>query len=248
MGASAVDLNLGCPARRVVRHDGGAALLKHPERVARLVGAMRRAVSIPLTVKFRAGWDDTGPNAVELARIIEGEGADAVALHARTGRQQFAGTADWRSIAAVKQAISIPVIGNGDVRLGMDAWRMRRETACDAVMIGRGAIGNPWLWREALAWLAAGGPPREAPVAPSHQTRLDTLLEHCRTMARHKGEPKGVIEFRKHAVQYAKGMPAGKSLKQAIMECRRLADVEQAVETYRSQPEFEATLGSESNF
>ena len=234
LGAAAVDLNLGCPARRVVRHDGGAALLQHRDLVADIVAAMRRAVDVPLTVKMRAGWERPDPDAVEIARIVEAEGADALALHARTGRQQFVGQADWRWIAAVKQAVAIAVIGNGDVRSGEDARRMRRETQCDAVMIGRAAIGNPWLLREALAWLAADGPPPDAVPPPSRGERLDMLVEHARLMARYRGEPRGVVEFRKHAVRYLKGMHGAKRLKSALMACATVAAVEQAVEAFRA--------------
>lgn len=237
MGASAVDLNLGCPAHRVVRHEGGAALLKHPDLVTQLVRAMRQAVAIPLTVKMRAGWDESGPSAVEIARIIEAEGADALTVHGRTGRQQFKGVADWRPIADIKVAIRIPVIGNGDVRTGEDAWRMRRETGCDAVMIGRGSLGNPWLWRETLAWLAAGGPPDNPPIPPTLRERLDMLVEHARLMTRYRGEPRGAIEFRKHAVHYLKGMRDAKSLKKALMACMAVLEIERAVEGYRRQIE-----------
>jgi len=235
MGASAVDLNLGCPARRVVRHEGGAALLKDPKSVARLVRAMRKAVGIPVTVKMRTAWDESSPRAVELARIIEAEGGDALTVHGRTARQQFRGVADWSPIAEIKAAIGIPVIGNGDVRAGEDAWRMQCQTGCDAVMIGRGALGNPWLWRDALAWLAAEGPP-DKPLLPAPLSeRLDMLLEHARLMVLYRGETRGAVEFRKHAVHYLKGVHGAKSLKQVLVGCTTIAQIEQAVENFRRQ-------------
>lgn len=233
--AAAIDLNLGCPARRVVRHGGGAAILQFPDLVADLVRAIRRAVNITLTVKMRAGWDQGGARTAELARIVESEGADAIVLHARTGRQGFTGAANWSWIADAKQAVSIPVVGNGDVRTGEDAWRMQRQTGCDAIMIGRAATGNLWLFREALAWLEAGGPPAEPVGSPSDRERLDTLLEHASLMARYRGAPRGVIEFRKHAVCYVKGMRGAKALKQRLVACESVADVERALEIHRRE-------------
>jgi len=233
IGVQAVDINLGCPARKVVRHNAGAAALKRPDIVAQLVGAVRRAVSITLTVKMRAGWDKSENTTAELARVIEAQGADAIALHARTGCQQFKGAADWNSIAEAKAAVHIPVIGNGDVRSGEDAWRMHCQTGCDGVMIGRAAVGNPWLWRDALAWLAAKGQPPQPLVPPTVHERLDMLAHHACLIARHRGEPRGIVEFRKHAIQYIKGMRQGKSLKEALVTCTTAADIEQAVEAYR---------------
>ncbi|MCX8038704.1 MAG: tRNA dihydrouridine synthase DusB [Candidatus Sumerlaeia bacterium] len=233
-GVSAIDLNLGCPARRIVAHDGGAALLKHPRLVAELMHALRSAVHCPVTAKIRAGWDESSPPAVEIARILEAEGAAAIAIHARTGRQQFKGTADWRVIAAVKQAVRIPVIGNGDIRSGADAWRMCCETGCDAVMIGRAAIGNPWLWREALAWLAAEGPPPTPPAPPSLAERLDMLRQHAALMARYRGEPRGIVEFRKHAVQYLRGVRNSRPLKHVFLSCTTLADIAAAIEAFQA--------------
>jgi nifR3 family TIM-barrel protein len=237
LGVAAVDLNLGCPARRVVRHEGGVALLKHPDLVRDILAAMRQAVALPLTVKTRTGWERPDPDTLEIARIVEGEGADALALHARTGRQQFTGRADWRWIAAAREAVAIPVIGNGDIESGEDAWRMQRETGCDAVMIGRAAVGRPWLWREALAWLAAEGPPPGPPASPGRDERLDTLIEHARLMAGHRGEPRGIVEFRKHAVRYVRGMRGGKSLKQTLVTCSTLDEVQQAVRAFRDTVE-----------
>jgi nifR3 family TIM-barrel protein len=233
-GVSGVDLNLGCPARKVVRHDNGAGLLKHPGLVREIVASMRRAVAIALTVKIRAGWDEGSPPAEELARIIEGEGADAIAIHGRTGRQMFRGAADWRSIAAVKAAVSIPVIGNGDVRSHEDAWRMVCETGCDGVMIGRAAIGNPWLLRDARIRLESGGRTDGLPEPPTPGDRIEMMLEHLRMMVRFAGEPRAVIEFRKHAVHYLKGIAGAKLLKSALLTARTLGEVEKAVSSASS--------------
>jgi len=234
LGASAVDLNLGCPARRVVRHEGGVGLMKNPEHVRAIVAAMRRAVTIPLTVKLRAGWDCTGfPTAVEIARILEGEGADAVTVHGRTARQMFTGQADWRWVAEVRQAVAIPVIGNGDICSGEHAWRMLRQTACQAVMIGRGAIGNPWVLRDALAWIEADGPPADPPPEPTVDERLAMMLDHLCLMAGYRGEARAAIEFRKHATRYIRGITYAKPLKQALVSATSVAQVEQAVAAFR---------------
>lgn len=231
-GHSAVDLNLGCPAKRVVRHEGGSALLKNPDQVRAVVAAMRAAVSVPLTVKLRASWDGAEPGPAELARIVEGEGADALAIHARTSRQMYTGRAHWPWIAEAKEAVNIPVIGNGDILKGEDAARMIRETGCDAAMVGRGMLGNPWLLRDALTWVRADGTPDPPPAPPSAADRLATLVDHARLMARHLGEPRGVILFRKHAVRYVKGLRNSKVLKQALTACETVAAVEEAVAAF----------------
>jgi len=166
-GAEVLDINMGCPVPKVTRNGAGSALLCHPERAAELVAALVRATGLPVTAKIRAGWDSTRINAPEVARALEGAGASAVALHPRTRAQGYSGAADWRLITAVKEAVRIPVIGNGDVRSPDDARRMREQTGCDAVMVGRAALGNPWIFRE-----LGGGPPA-------------TALERCQLVARH---------------------------------------------------------------
>ncbi|MDI9571488.1 MAG: tRNA dihydrouridine synthase DusB [Pseudomonadota bacterium] len=154
-GAALIDINMGCPVKKVVRAGAGAALLKDPARIGRIVKAVREAVSLPLTVKIRSGWRAAAVNATEVARIAEAEGADAVIVHPRTADQGFGGRADWSVIRAVKEALAIPVIGNGDIRRAADAGRMRAATACDGVMIGRAALGNPWIFQEIMeAWPA----------------------------------------------------------------------------------------------
>ncbi|HOD98465.1 MAG TPA: tRNA dihydrouridine synthase DusB [Syntrophales bacterium] len=149
-GADLIDINMGCPVKKVVRAGAGSALLKDPAKVGRIVSAVRRATSLPLTVKIRAGWRRSVVNAIEIARIAEAEGADAVIVHPRTADQGFSGRADWSIIRAVKDALGIPVIGNGDIRRAADVGRMMTATACDGVMIGRAALGNPWIFQEII--------------------------------------------------------------------------------------------------
>jgi tRNA-dihydrouridine synthase B len=148
-GADIIDLNMGCPVPKVVRQGAGAALLRDVEKIASLVDAVRQAVSIPLTVKTRSGWGQSKINVLEVARVVEDSGADAITIHPRTARQGFSGSADWPLIGKVKQAVNIPVIGNGDVSRPEDVGKMRKLTQCDGVMIGRGAMGNPWIFKQA---------------------------------------------------------------------------------------------------
>lgn len=199
MGADAVDINLGCPAKQIVRGGGGSALMLDPELVASLVRTMVNRISKPVSVKMRAGWDANCGNAVEIARIAEAEGARAVAVHPRTRTQAFKGHANWEVIARVKESVSVPVIGNGDVKTPEDAQRMRTETGCDAVMVGRAALGAPWLFRQ-----------MENPEQfeePDYETRIAIAIEHLKLIAEDKGDARGAIEFRKHLACYLKSMP-----------------------------------------
>ncbi len=195
-GADILDINMGCPVPKVTKNGAGSALLCHPERAAELVTAMRAASGLPVTVKIRAGWDLRTINATEVARVLESAGAAAVALHARTRSQGYSGHADWNLIAQVKAAVRIPVIGNGDVRTPDDAARMMRETGCDAVMVGRAALGYPWIFRE-----LCGGDP------PSAEERCETVRRHFEEhLALVGDELHGIRQFRKHLLWYARGM------------------------------------------
>lgn len=202
-GANIVDINMGCPAPQVVRSGAGAALMRDPELAAKIVAQVAERVRVPVTVKMRKGWDSKSVNAVELARLLEAAGAAAVTVHGRTREQFYSGTADWGIIRQVKEAVSIPVIGNGDVKSPQDAKRMLEETGCDGVMIGRASLGNPWIFSRTLHYLATG----ELLPEPTWEERIKTALRHCELLVELKGERVGVLEMRKHAAWYLKGAP-----------------------------------------
>lgn len=202
---SIIDINMGCPAPKVAMNGGGASLMKDPQLAGRIVRAVRDAVDIPVTVKIRKGWDDSCVNAVELAKILEANGADAIAIHGRTRQQMYSGTVDLDIIRAVKQAVRIPVIGNGDITDIVSAANMLEYTGCDAVMIGRGAFGNPWLFRQINAYLDSGIviPP------PSLEEKMAVMLRHIAKMVEYKGEYTAMREARRHAAYYTKGLRGG---------------------------------------
>ena len=204
-GADAIDINMGCPVRKVVKTGAGASLLNNPLLVARIIKAVRKAMDLPLTVKIRSGWSLREINAVEMARIAEDCGADAVIVHPRTADQGFGGQADWDIIEAVKKAIDIPVIGNGDIRSAGDAMQMMKDTGCDGVMIGRGALGNPWLMGEILSCLTG----RKMPAPPSLLEKFTIIARHLEKEIEYYGEGRGSRNFRKHLLWYTKGLPEG---------------------------------------
>ena len=202
---SIIDINMGCPAPKVAMNGGGASLMKEPQLAGRIVRAVRDAVDIPVTVKIRKGWDDSCVNAVELAKILEANGADAIAIHGRTRQQMYSGTVDLDIIRAVKKAVRIPVIGNGDITDIVSAANMLEYTGCDAVMIGRGAFGNPWLFRQINEYLDSGIviPP------PSLEEKMTVMLRHIAKMVEYKGEYTAMREARRHAAYYTKGLRGG---------------------------------------
>ena len=213
-GANVIDLNCGCPARKVVGADSGAALLDDPKKLAAVCRAIRRAVDVPFTIKVR--WVEANSRTLEIARRCETEGIDAIALHARTRRQGYSGTARWEWIARLKETVSIPVIGNGDVVTPDDFFRMRSETGCDAIMVGRGMVGNPWLVEEILSRLASPHPEREV-REPSTVERLRLLRLHAQLMYQHRGDH-GLVEFRKHCVGYLKGLRGARAARPELMQ------------------------------
>lgn len=202
-GADMIDFNMGCPVPKIVNNGEGSALMKQPQLAHDILAAMVKAVKIPVTVKFRAGWDDCNRNAVEIAKAVEAAGVSAVAVHGRTRQQFYEGKADWGIIAEVKQAVKVPVFGNGDIFTVEDGLRMLAETGVDGLMIGRGADGNPWIFRELAAVLRG----EERPAAPSLQERLAQAAEHLDMLIDYKGEHISVKEMRRHISAYLKGLP-----------------------------------------
>lgn len=202
-GADIIDFNMGCPVPKIVNNGEGSALMKNPELAYEVLAAMVEAVKIPVTVKFRAGWDDEHRNAVEIALAAERAGVAALAVHGRTRQQFYEGKADWSIIADVKRAVQIPVFGNGDIFSVADGLRMLEQTGVDGLMIGRGADGNPWLFTQLKAALAG----KPMPAAPTLDERLDLAAEHLQMLIDYKGEIISVKEMRRHISAYLKGLP-----------------------------------------
>lgn len=217
-----LDINMGCPVPKVVRNGEGSALMKNPKLVYEIVSATVKAIEKPVTVKIRKGFDDSCINAVEIAKIIEEAGASAVAVHGRTREQYYSGKADWDIIRQVKEAVHIPVIANGDVTSGEKAIAMQEETGCDGVMIGRGAQGNPWIFRELLEYEKTG----KLPERPSVQVIRETMLRHARLQIEFKGDYLGIREMRKHVAWYTKGLKGSARLREAINQVESYEELE----------------------
>ena len=222
-----LDLNMGCPVPKVVNNGEGSALMRNPKLAGEIIAATVKAIEKPVTVKIRKGFDEAHVNAVEMAKIAEEAGAAAVAVHGRTREQYYSGEADWEIIARVKEAVSVPVIGNGDVTDGESARRLLQETGCDGVMIGRAARGNPWLFRQIAAWLEDGTVLQE----PSPEEKKKMILRHARLQLEVKGEYTGVREMRKHFSWYTAGMPSSARLRQSINQAECFEEIERLVES-----------------
>ena len=223
-----IDINMGCPAPKIVKNGEGSALLKTPKRIEAIVSAVVSAQNKPVTVKIRKGFDDDHINAVEVALAAQQAGACAITVHGRTREQYYSGQADWDIIAQVKEAVSIPVIGNGDVASPQAAKRLMEETGCDAVMIGRAAQGNPWIFREVVYYLRTG----ELLPPPTRQERGEMALRHARMLVADKGEPIAIREMRRHLSGYTKGMPQAAKLRGQIHGLNTLAELTDLVEQY----------------
>lgn len=223
---SILDLNMGCPVPKVAGNGEGSALMKNPALVEEIVKKTVKAIKKPVTVKIRKGFDADHVNAVEIARIAEASGAAAVAVHGRTREQYYQGKADWDIIRQVKEAVRIPVIGNGDVISAESAEAMLQETGCDGIMIGRGAQGNPWLFRQILHWMETG----EKKAAPSLTEVKTMILRHARLLVEYKGSYTGIREMRKHVAWYTSGFPHSARLRARVNEVESLEELEDLIQ------------------
>jgi len=224
-----VDINFGCPVKKVVRNNGGSGCLKDMGLVGGIIRAVRDATHLPVTVKIRSGWDETQRDPVEIALRCQEAGAQALTLHPRTRTQMYQGAADWEEIAAVAQALTIPVIGNGDIRTPEDVVAMRNQTRCAGIMIARGSFGNPWLFGQARDLLAG----RAKRPDPSPEERFSVALEHARLALRLQGDTrKTALEFRKHFGWYTKGLPGASELRQRLFAIESMAEAEEIFSEY----------------
>lgn len=221
-GAQIIDVNMGCPVPKVVNNGEGSSLMRTPELAAEIVAAMVQAVSVPVTVKIRKGWDDASVNAVAFARQMEAAGASAIAVHGRTRMQYYSGQADWDVIRQVKQAVTVPVIGNGDLFAPEDGKAMLEQTGCDGIMLGRGALGRPWLYRQTLDYLRSG---QYAPE-PELAQRKQVILHHAQLICAEKGEYVAMKEMRKHIAWYYKGLRYAARMRELINTVSTMEELE----------------------
>lgn len=225
-GADAIDLNMGCPAKQVVEAGAGADLMRYPDKVKAILTAMRKRISCPLTVKIRSGWNEEEINAVEISRLAEGCGVDVITVHPRTKVQGFRGRADWRVIAAVKKAVRIPVIGNGDVHSPCLIRKIIEETGCDGVMIGRGALGNPWIFSQNLS-----GHPEKGSLV-SLKERREVIHRHFSLIESHYEAKKVISQMRKHLYWYTKGLPNCAAFHAKLSSLKGREELSEAFDSY----------------
>ncbi len=233
---AAIDINMGCPMQKIVSNGDGAALMRDPKRAEAVVRAVVGAVKLPVTVKIRAGWDNNCRNAVELARRLEAAGAAMICVHGRTREQMYAPSADWGIIGEVKDALTVPVVGNGDIFSADDALRMMRETECDGVMIARGAQGNPWIFGEIRAAMKG-----ELYTPPTLKERLTVAAEHAAELIERLGEVRGIAEGRKHMAWYLHGVRGAAAARDEVMKATTLAELQKIFDTLIAQNEANLT-------
>lgn len=229
-GADIVDINMGCPVRKVVSSGDGSALMKTPAIAAKVVEAVAEAVKIPVTVKMRLGWDRNSINVVPFAKMMEEAGAQAIAVHGRTREQMYSGAADWSWIKAVKESVSVPVLGNGDVVDPLSAKKMMDETGCDAVLVGRAAQGNPWIFNHIRTYLEEGVIMDE----PTFEEKMDMLDKHFTLLVKYKGAQIATKEIRTHASWYTKGLKHGAFWRQAFHQATNPEEFYKVIESYRN--------------
>lgn len=224
-----IDINFGCPVKKVVKRNGGSGCLKDPDLVVTIIRAVRDGTALPVTVKIRSGWDETLRTPVDIALRCQDAGASVLTLHPRTRAQMYTGRARWDEIAAVSEALDIPVIGNGDIRTAEDAQRMWSETGCGGIMIARGAFGNPWIFQRARALLDG----REPKALPGTAERLAVALRHARLQATIQGDSRRTaVEFRKHLGWYVRGMPGAAELRKRLHQVESMGEVERIFAEY----------------
>ena len=226
-----IDINMGCPVTKVIKSNAGSALMKDVTHAKQLVKAIVEAVQKPVTVKMRAGWDIHSINAVELAKAVEEAGASAICVHGRTRSQMYEGKADYSIIKQVKQAVNIPVIGNGDITSVEAMQKMLDETGCDAIMIGRGVLGNPWLIKQCASYLENGN----LQESFTFEEKFTLAKEHAQKLCSLKGEHVGIREMRGHATWYIKGLPMSHQVKDALSKMESFAEMEQILKSYEKQ-------------
>ena len=237
MGADLVDINAGCPVKKVLKTGAGAALMRDPVKFADVVKSVRKVTHLPITVKIRSGWTDNEVNAIEIAAIAERCGADALILHPRTVKQGFSGTADWSLIRMVKERAGIPIIGSGDIRRPEDARAMMEETGCDGVMVARGALGNPWIFKEIITFMSSG----TTSDPPSPMEREDVIRRHLDMNIRLYGKEMGIKNFRKHLLWYTKRLKGGNKFRQSAVLVNEINDLLEMVHEYLQPLSYETS-------